>query len=77
MFRGSPYACGQTAPCWVEISHNGKYLFTVNTGPENISSYSINPDARSGRHHRPMLLAAGVTHHVPQRACSPSGQRPG
>jgi hypothetical protein len=37
----SPYADGQTAPCWVEISHNGKYLFTVNTGSGNISSYSI------------------------------------
>ncbi|HUB42878.1 MAG TPA: beta-propeller fold lactonase family protein, partial [Streptosporangiaceae bacterium] len=40
----SPYADGQTAPCWVEISHNGKYLFTVNAGSNNISSYSINPD---------------------------------
>jgi 6-phosphogluconolactonase len=40
----SPYADGQTAPCWVEISHDGKYLFTVNTGSVTISSYSINPD---------------------------------
>ena len=40
----SPYADGQTAPCWVEISHNGTYLFTVNTGSANISSYAINPD---------------------------------
>jgi 6-phosphogluconolactonase len=40
----SPYADGQTAPCWVEISHDGKYLFTVNTGSANISSYAINPD---------------------------------
>ena len=40
----SPYADGQTAPCWVEISHDGKYLFTVNTGSGTISSYSINPD---------------------------------
>src|SRR5260370_29772408 len=40
----SPYADGQTAPCWVEISHNGRYLFTVNTGSGTISSYSINPD---------------------------------
>jgi 6-phosphogluconolactonase len=40
----SPYADGQTAPCWVEISHNGQYLFAVNTGSGNISSYSINPD---------------------------------
>ncbi len=40
----SPYADGQTAPCWVEISHDGRYLFTVNTGSANISSYSIGPD---------------------------------
>jgi len=40
----SPYADGQTAPCWVEISHDGRYLFTVNTGSGNISSYSINPN---------------------------------
>ncbi len=39
----SPFADGQTAPCWVEISHNGRYLFTVNTGSGNISSYAINP----------------------------------
>jgi len=37
----SPYADGQTAPCWVEISHDGRYLFAVNTGSGNISSYSI------------------------------------
>ena len=40
----SPFADGQTAPCWVEISHDGKYLFTVNTGSGNISSYAINRD---------------------------------
>ena len=40
----SPYADGQTAPCWVEITHNGRYLFAVNTASGNISSYSINPD---------------------------------
>ena len=39
----SPYADGQTAPCWVEISHDGRYLFTVNTGSGNISSYAISP----------------------------------
>jgi len=38
----SPYADGQTAPCWVEISRDGRYLFTVNTGSGNISSYAIN-----------------------------------
>jgi 6-phosphogluconolactonase len=40
----SPYPDGQTAPCWVEISHDGRYLFTVNTGSANISSYAISPD---------------------------------
>jgi 6-phosphogluconolactonase len=39
----SPYPDGQTAPCWVEISHDGRYLFTVNTASGNISSYAINP----------------------------------
>jgi 6-phosphogluconolactonase (cycloisomerase 2 family) len=37
----SPFADGQTAPCWVEISHDGRYLFAVNTGSTTISSYSI------------------------------------
>ncbi|HTD50300.1 MAG TPA: beta-propeller fold lactonase family protein [Acidimicrobiia bacterium] len=40
----SPFADGQTAPCWVEISHDGKYLFTVNTGSATISGYAINGD---------------------------------
>ena len=40
----SPYADFQTAPCWVEFSHDGLYLFTVNTGSGSISSYAINPD---------------------------------
>jgi len=39
----SPYADDQTAPCWVEISHDGRYLFAVNTGSGTISSYAINP----------------------------------
>jgi 6-phosphogluconolactonase len=39
---GSPFADGQTAPCWVEISHDGRYLFAVNTGSTTISSYRIN-----------------------------------
>ena len=39
--RRSPFADGQTAPCWVEISHDGRYLFAVNTGSTTISSYQI------------------------------------
>jgi 6-phosphogluconolactonase len=37
----SPFMDEQTAPCWVEISHDGEFLFTVNTGSGSISSYSI------------------------------------
>jgi 6-phosphogluconolactonase (cycloisomerase 2 family) len=37
----SPFADGQTAPCWVEITPNGHFLFTVNTGSGEISRYSI------------------------------------
>jgi 6-phosphogluconolactonase len=37
----SPFADGQTAPCWIEISHDGRFLFTVNTASGTISRYSI------------------------------------
>jgi 6-phosphogluconolactonase (cycloisomerase 2 family) len=40
----SPYADAQTAPCWVEISPDGRYLFAVNTGSTSISSYRIQSD---------------------------------
>ena len=40
----SPFPDNQTAPCWVEISHDGHYLFTVNTAVPSISSYTINHD---------------------------------
>ena len=40
----SPNPDGQTAPCWVEISHDGRYLFTVNAGSGTVSSYSVHPD---------------------------------
>jgi len=40
----SPYADNQTAPCWVEITHDGSFLFTVNTASTTISSYRINAD---------------------------------
>jgi 6-phosphogluconolactonase len=39
----SPFADLQTAPCWVEITHDGRFLFTVNTGSGTISRYSIAP----------------------------------
>ena len=37
----SPFADDQTAPCWVEISHDGRFLFAVNTGSGTISRYQI------------------------------------
>jgi 6-phosphogluconolactonase len=38
---GSPVGNDGIASCWVEISHDGKYLFAVNTASATISSYSI------------------------------------
>ena len=40
----SPFADEQTAPCWVEISHDGRFLFAVNTAQPSISSFAINRD---------------------------------
>ena len=40
----SPFADQQTAPCWVEISHDGRFLFAVNTATPSISSYAIGRD---------------------------------
>ena len=37
----SPVSNDGTASCWVEISHDGRYLFVVNTASATISSYSI------------------------------------
>jgi 6-phosphogluconolactonase len=42
----SPFADLQTAPCWVEISHDGQYLFTVNTAVPSISRYRIAADGK-------------------------------
>jgi hypothetical protein len=41
---GSPFANGQTAPCWVEISRDGRHLFAVNTATPSVSSYRIHHD---------------------------------
>jgi 6-phosphogluconolactonase len=37
----SPVANDGVASCWVEISHDGDYLFVVNTASKSVSSYSI------------------------------------
>ena len=39
--NGSPFADDQMAPCWVEITHDGQFLFTVNTATGSISRYQI------------------------------------
>ena len=39
--EGSPFPDHQMAPCWVEITHNGQFLFTVNTASGTISGYQI------------------------------------
>jgi hypothetical protein len=40
----SPFGDLQTAPCWVEISPDGRFLFTVNTASGTISRFSIARD---------------------------------
>jgi 6-phosphogluconolactonase (cycloisomerase 2 family) len=40
----SPFADAQNAPCWVEITHDGQFLFAVNTGSGSISRYAIAND---------------------------------
>jgi 6-phosphogluconolactonase len=40
----SPFADLQTAPCWVEITKNGEFLFTVNTASNSISRFAIGSD---------------------------------
>jgi hypothetical protein len=43
---GSPFPNGQTAPCWVEITRDGRFLFAVNTGSGTVSRYTIAADGR-------------------------------
>ena len=38
---GAPVANDGGAACWIEISHDGHFLFVVNTASASISSYSI------------------------------------
>lgn len=45
---GSPFGDDQIAPCWVEITRDGRFLFTVNTGSGSISRYSIARDGTLG-----------------------------
>jgi 6-phosphogluconolactonase (cycloisomerase 2 family) len=40
----SPFADDQTAPCWLVVSHDGRYLYAFNTASASVSSYSIARD---------------------------------
>ena len=40
----SPFFNDGIASCWVEISHDGRFLYTVNTGSSTVSIYSIAHD---------------------------------
>jgi 6-phosphogluconolactonase len=40
----SPFADFQTAPCWQVISRDGRYLYALDTGSADISSYAIARD---------------------------------
>jgi 6-phosphogluconolactonase (cycloisomerase 2 family) len=40
----SPFADQQTAPCWVTISADGRYLYADNTASASISRFVINWD---------------------------------
>ena len=69
----SPFADLQTAPCWVEISHHGWYLFTVNTGSGTISRYWI---ARGGALTLLGSTPVGVTGGVGAVGRPPQPRRP-
>jgi 6-phosphogluconolactonase len=34
----------EAAACWIEVSKNGRFAYTTNTGSDSISSYSVHPD---------------------------------
>jgi 6-phosphogluconolactonase (cycloisomerase 2 family) len=40
----SPVANDGSAACWIEISHDGAYLFVVNTASSTVSTYTIEDD---------------------------------
>jgi 6-phosphogluconolactonase len=48
-----PVADGRTAPCWVTVSHDGRFAFAANAHDGTISSYSVANDGS-------VALLAGV-----------------
>ncbi len=41
-------ADGQTAPCWIVLTSDGRYAYTTNTGSGSVSSYSVAFDGTLG-----------------------------
>ncbi len=69
----SPFPDQQTAPCWVEISHDGQFLFTVNTASGTISRYRIASDGELNLLGSTPVAASGGVGAVDARL-SPDGQ---
>jgi 6-phosphogluconolactonase len=70
----SPFADQQTAPCWVEISRDGRHLFAVNTAVPSISSYRIRRDGTLRLIASTPFGGAGASTLAPQDArLSPDG----
>jgi 6-phosphogluconolactonase len=57
----SPFADQQTAPCWLVISNDGRYLYALNTGTGFVSSYSIARDGTLTLLGSASVAAPGVT----------------
>jgi 6-phosphogluconolactonase (cycloisomerase 2 family) len=47
----------ETAACWIEITNNGRFAYTTNTGSGTVSGYSVRP--RDGK--LKLLDSDGVT----------------
>lgn len=69
----SPYADQQTAPCWVAISADGRYLFTANTVSGSISRYAIAQDGTLSLLGSTPLNGAATAHPTELRL-DPSGR---
>jgi 6-phosphogluconolactonase len=70
----SPFPDQQTAPCWVEISRDGRHLFAVNTAVPSISSYRIRRDGTLGLIDSTPFAGANASGLAPQDArLSPDG----
>lgn len=70
----SPFPNHQTAPCWVEISRDGRHLFAVNTAVPSISSYRIHRDGTLDLIANTPFSGAGASGLAPEDArLSPDG----